>query len=212
MILVVRFEHDQELDSLLVGPVPVGVNKFIFEADPPSPDLIPASELVSVTVILLSCSYASKEFVRVGYYVNNEYDDEELRLNPPPKVQIDRVVRNILAEKPRVTRFNISWDNEGPADEFPPEQPEADLAVDDEEAYGAEDDQEDEEEQVEEVGEEEIIEEDEEEQQTELDQPNADQNGQSDQVDQVDQVEESEPEGEGEAEEGEEQPADKEQW
>ena len=40
---------DQELASLLVGPVPVGVvNKFIFDADPPSPDLIPASELVSV--------------------------------------------------------------------------------------------------------------------------------------------------------------------
>lgn len=97
------------MDSLLVGPVPVGVNKFVFEADPPSPDLIPANELVSVTVILLSCSYSGREFVRVGYYVNNEYDSEELRENPPTKVQIDRVVRNILAEKPRVTRFNILW-------------------------------------------------------------------------------------------------------
>lgn len=103
------FEHDQELDSLLVGPVPVGVNKFVFEADPPSPDLIPASELVSVTVILLSCSYADREFVRVGYYVNNEYDSEELRQNPPNKVQIEHIVRNVLAEKPRVTRFNIVW-------------------------------------------------------------------------------------------------------
>lgn len=103
------FEHDQELDSLLVGPVPVGLNKFVFTADPPSPDLIPASELVSVTVILLSCSYRDQEFVRVGYYVNNEYDSEELRENPPAKVKVDHVVRNILAEKPRVTRLNISW-------------------------------------------------------------------------------------------------------
>ena len=103
-------DHDQELDSILVGPVPVGINKFLFQADPPSPELIPASELVSVTVILLSCSYADREFVRVGYYVNNEYDSEELRENPPAKVQVDHVVRNILAEKPRVTRFNIVWD------------------------------------------------------------------------------------------------------
>ncbi|EDK37890.2 conserved hypothetical protein [Meyerozyma guilliermondii ATCC 6260] len=116
-------DHDQELDSILVGPVPVGVNKFLFQADPPSPDLIPASELVSVTVILLSCSYADREFVRVGYYVNNEYDSEELRENPPAKVQVEHVVRNILAEKPRVTRFNIVWDNEG-GEEYPPEQPE----------------------------------------------------------------------------------------
>ncbi|SCU96361.1 LAFA_0G05930g1_1 [Lachancea sp. 'fantastica'] len=127
-------DHDQELDSILVGPVPVGVNKFLFTADPPSPELIPASELVSVTVILLSCSYDGREFVRVGYYVNNEYDNEELRENPPAKVQVDQVVRNILAEKPRVTRFNIIWDNEQ-GEEYPPEQPEVEAEdVDDEEA------------------------------------------------------------------------------
>ncbi|KAK9458668.1 anti-silence-domain-containing protein [Lipomyces oligophaga] len=105
-------QHDQLLDSILVGPVPVGINKFIFSADPPSPELIPAAEVVSVTVILLTCSYNNQEFVRVGYYVNNEYDTEELNENPPSKVQIDHVVRNILAEKPRVTRFNIEWDND----------------------------------------------------------------------------------------------------
>lgn len=131
-------DHDQELDSILVGPVPVGVNKFLFTADPPSPELIPSSELVSVTVILLSCSYKEKEFVRVGYYVNNEYDSEELRENPPAKVQVDHIVRNILAEKPRVTRFNIVWDNENEnPDEFPPEQPDVDLEEDDEEDYAA---------------------------------------------------------------------------
>lgn len=116
-------DHDQELDSILVGPVPVGVNKFLFQADPPSPDLIPASELVSVTVILLSCSYADREFVRVGYYVNNEYDTEELREMPPAKVLLEHVARNILAEKPRVTRFNIVWDTEeSNTDQYPLEQ------------------------------------------------------------------------------------------
>lgn len=140
-------DHDQELDSILVGPVPVGVNKFVFQADPPSPELIPASELVSVTVILLSCSYADREFVRVGYYVNNEYDSEELRENPPAKVQVDRVVRNILAEKPRVTRFNIVWDNETNNDEYPPEQQldEEEEEEDEEEEDEEEEDQEDEE-------------------------------------------------------------------
>ncbi|KAK9471609.1 uncharacterized protein V1510DRAFT_437497 [Dipodascopsis tothii] len=144
------FEHDQVLDSILVGPIPVGVNKFLFNAEAPSPDLIPAGELVSVTVILLTCSYADREFVRVGYYVNNEYDSEELRLNPPPKVQIEHVVRNVLAEKPRVTKFNIKWDSEeGAPSEFPPEQPDADAADDDEEAYGEDDGEDDDEEEPE---------------------------------------------------------------
>ncbi|MCJ1411682.1 Histone chaperone asf1 [Ptychographa xylographoides] len=132
-------EHDQELDSLLVGPIPVGVNKFIFEADAPNLQRIPTTEILGVTVILLTCSYDSREFVRVGYYVNNEYDSEELNAEPPTKPVMDRVRRNILAEKPRVTRFAIKWDSEDSAPaEFPPEQPEADVVEDDGTAYGAE--------------------------------------------------------------------------
>lgn len=104
-----RSEHDQELDSLLVGPIPVGVNKFIFEADAPDLKRIPTSEILGVTVILLTCSYDGREFVRVGYYVNNEYDSEELNAEPPAKPIIERVRRSVLAEKPRVTRFAIKW-------------------------------------------------------------------------------------------------------
>ncbi|KAJ5793649.1 hypothetical protein N7457_000248 [Penicillium paradoxum] len=100
-------EYDQELDSLLVGPIPVGVNKFIFEADAPDVKRIPTSEMLGVTVILLTCSYDGREFVRVGYYVNNEYDSEELAAEPPAKPIIERIRRNVLAEKPRVTRFAI---------------------------------------------------------------------------------------------------------
>jgi histone chaperone ASF1 len=109
LTLVPSSEYDQELDSLLVGPIPVGVNKFIFEADPPDLKRIPTSEILGVTVILLSCSYDGREFVRVGYYVNNEYDSEELSNEPPAKPMIERIRRNILAEKPRVTRFAIKW-------------------------------------------------------------------------------------------------------
>ncbi|KAI1757609.1 ASF1 like histone chaperone-domain-containing protein [Xylaria castorea] len=131
-------QYDQELDSLLVGPIPVGVNKFIFEADAPKTSRIPDADILGVTVILLTCSYDGREFVRVGYYVNNEYDSDELNADPPAKPIIEKIRRNVLAEKPRVTRFAIKWDSEASAPaEFPPEQPEADLQVDDEE-YGAE--------------------------------------------------------------------------
>lgn len=144
-------EHDQELDSLLVGPIPVGVNKFTFEADPPNTSRIPDAEILGVTVILLTCAYDGREFVRVGYYVNNEYDSDELKADPPPKPILERVQRNVLAEKPRVTRFAIKWDSDASAPaEFPPEQPEADLTADGEE-YGAEEAEDEEEEGAEEV-------------------------------------------------------------
>ena len=61
-------------------------------------------EILGVTVIIITASYRDKEFVRVGYYVNTDYEDEELRLEPPPKVIWDKLTRNVLIEKPKVTR------------------------------------------------------------------------------------------------------------
>ncbi|PWN26182.1 histone chaperone ASF1 [Jaminaea rosea] len=102
-------KYDQELDNCLVGPVPTGTNSFEFEAAAPGADKIPAEDLLGVTVILLTGSYRDQEFIRVGYYVNNEYETLEERENPPEKVDLTRVRREVLVSKPRVTRFNIKW-------------------------------------------------------------------------------------------------------
>jgi histone chaperone ASF1 len=82
------------------------------QADPPDPSKIREEDIIGVTVLLLTCSYMGQEFMRVGYYVNNDYDDEQLREEPPAKVLIDRVQRNILADKPRVTKFPINFNPE----------------------------------------------------------------------------------------------------
>ncbi|OLY83836.1 Histone chaperone asf1 [Smittium mucronatum] len=79
--------------------------------DPPDVSKIPEDEILGVTVVLLTCSYKNKEFVRVGYYVNNEYLEEELKENPPEKPILSKIFRIILADKPRVTRFPINWEN-----------------------------------------------------------------------------------------------------
>jgi len=71
---------------------------------------IPKDDLLGVTVVILSCYYREKEFVRIGYYVNNEYDDPELRDNPPEVPDLTRVVRTVLDTKPRVTRYEVEWD------------------------------------------------------------------------------------------------------
>lgn len=84
---------------------------FVFQADAPNPSLIPESDAVGVTVVLITCTYHGQEFIRVGYYVNNEYSDPELRENPPLKPDFSQLQRNILASNPRVTRFHINWDN-----------------------------------------------------------------------------------------------------
>ncbi|KAK2465150.1 hypothetical protein APHAL10511_002842 [Amanita phalloides] len=100
---------DQELDDCLVGPIPVGVNSFEFEGAPPDPAIIPPEDVLGVAALILTGSYRDQEFVRVGYYQNTEYDNEEMKDSLPPQILFDRLVRDINA-KPRVTRFQIKWD------------------------------------------------------------------------------------------------------
>lgn len=90
-----------------VGPVPAGVNAFDFIAPAPQHHLLPSvepDEILGVTVIIITASYRDKEFVRVGYYVNTDYEDEQLRIEPPSKVLWDQLYRNVLIGKPKVTR------------------------------------------------------------------------------------------------------------
>lgn len=97
----------------------------ILQADPPDPSKIREEDIIGVTVLLLTCSYLGQEFIRVGYYVNNDYDDEQLREEPPSKVLIDRVQRNILSDKPRVTKFPINFhpENSESVEQPPPLDP-----------------------------------------------------------------------------------------
>lgn len=41
--------------------------------------------------MLITCTYRGQEFIRIGYYVNNEYTDPELRENPPIKPDYTQV-------------------------------------------------------------------------------------------------------------------------
>ncbi|KAF8181068.1 histone chaperone [Pholiota molesta] len=73
---------DQELDDCLVGPVPQGINSFEFEGSAPDPSRIPQDDVLGVAALILTGSYRDQEFVRVGYYQNTEYDNEEMKETP----------------------------------------------------------------------------------------------------------------------------------
>lgn len=83
---------------------------FCDQANSPDPCKLPQDDILGVTVLFLSCSYRDKvrcfhllisctqilqaldvqEFIRVGYYVNNDYQDQNLRENPPDKPLIEK--------------------------------------------------------------------------------------------------------------------------
>ena len=83
----------------------------VLQASPPDLLKIPADDRLGVTAVIVTCSYREKEFIRVGYYVNNELlvpvaEGEEV----PVPVDPSLLRRNVLVDQPRVTRFPISWD------------------------------------------------------------------------------------------------------
>lgn len=93
----------------MVGPIPIGINRFILQANSPNSLLIKNNDLIGVTVVLITCSYMDNKFVQIGYYVNNEYSEPYDNENLPNPVDIHKLYRNILADQPRVTRFAIDW-------------------------------------------------------------------------------------------------------
>jgi histone chaperone ASF1 len=113
-------QYDQTLDTVVVGPIIAGRHMFVFEADPPNPNKIPREDVMGVTVVLLTCAYRKQEFIRVGYYVNNEYLDQELKENPPQDPDFEKLQRNILATCPRVTRFKIDWGDQEECENLAP--------------------------------------------------------------------------------------------
>ncbi|CAF1322778.1 unnamed protein product [Adineta ricciae] len=111
-------KQDQVLDVVVIDAVAPGTYKFVFEAPPPDPKKLPNDSDVDVSVVLLLALYRNQEFARVGYYVFTEYDDPELRENPPVKVDFEKLNRNIAVDEPRVTTFPIVWDEQQSTDQL----------------------------------------------------------------------------------------------
>ena len=106
-------KNDQILSEIQIEPPKqLGQMKFEFTGEAPLIEKIPENDIIGVAAILICCSYNDQEFFRCGYYVNNLYDNEEMNLNPPDKIDTNHILRSLLADKPRITRFDIDWDNE----------------------------------------------------------------------------------------------------
>lgn len=103
---------DQVLEEVAVGPVAAGNHNFILETTSPNPSLIHNDNLLGVSVVLIICSYMSKEFIRIGYYLSNEYSEPYDENSYPNPVFPDKIYRNVIANEPRVTRIPIVWDED----------------------------------------------------------------------------------------------------
>ncbi|CDR95980.1 anti-silencing protein, ASF1-like family protein, putative [Babesia bigemina] len=145
------------LDAVCLGPVCRGILEFEFRVSPPDFTRLNPAGILGMQAVLVTANYCDQEFIRIGYYTNNCYDDPLLRECPPDVPNIDKMVRCII-DQPRVTRFPIKWDSDIVVDpegndisqviDDNPEENNTDGEEEDEEEYDdeGEDDEKDEEE------------------------------------------------------------------
>ena len=96
-------DYDQTLANDLVGPIEVGMNRFVLTAAPPKFSEIPPEDF-NLTVVLLVAYYKDQEFIRIGYYVSNTVP-EDAGENPDPS----EIEREIVTEDTTVHHSQIKW-------------------------------------------------------------------------------------------------------
>ena len=106
-------KNDQILSEIQIEPPKqLGQMKFEFTGDAPLIEKIPENDIIGVAAILICCSYNDQEFFRCGYYLNVTYDNEEMNINIPEKIDVNHLIRNLLADKPRIVRYEIDWESD----------------------------------------------------------------------------------------------------
>ncbi|KAL8275122.1 hypothetical protein Esti_001001 [Eimeria stiedai] len=83
---------DYVLDSVLLGPIERGALAFEFAVNAPDFTQMDPGSVEGMQAVLVCGLYKGKEFVRIGYYLNNAYSDSTLRENPPEVPLYDRLI------------------------------------------------------------------------------------------------------------------------
>ena len=99
-----------EMKFSLENQLQIGQNKFEFKGEPPSIEKIPQKDLIGAAAILLICSYDDKEIFRCGYYLNVNFDNEEMDINIPDIINVKHLMRNLLYNKPRIIIPYFEWE------------------------------------------------------------------------------------------------------
>ena len=105
-------EDDQLFNEMKISP-PNQINqmKLEFTGNAPNFEKIPKKELIGTAAILLCCSYNDEEFFRCGFYLDICFDNDEMNLKIPEKIDVNHLLRNMF-NKPRIILYQIKWDEE----------------------------------------------------------------------------------------------------
>ncbi|AFP65448.1 ASF1 like histone chaperone (nucleomorph) [Chroomonas mesostigmatica CCMP1168] len=105
-------KQDQELGVFLISAKKLGKFKMPITVHPPSYFNFVLEKILGITIILLDFRYENKEFIRIGYYINNEVDLEKKDFfETNNNFDLKYIIRKILVNQPRITHFPFLFDD-----------------------------------------------------------------------------------------------------
>jgi histone chaperone ASF1 len=105
-------KKDQELDVFFIAAKKLGKFKMTLNIRPPDYNNINFEDIIGNTIILMKFCYKNKEFIRLGYFINNQVKEEgdkliKEKIFPP----LNFILRIILWDQPRITYFAIVFED-----------------------------------------------------------------------------------------------------
>lgn len=98
-------DYDQILASKKVGPIEVGLNRFVLKTKPPQTDKIPFDE-AALSALILRVMYKEQEFNRISYYVSSDIPADAKSFEG---LDLSTIAREVDVTQPTIHPKQISW-------------------------------------------------------------------------------------------------------
>ena len=103
--------QDQLLDSIEMAELEYGPKNFEWEV--PAPDyrrLANPFDVFDTSVVMVVVLVDNFEFFRCSYLLSHEYETEELRENPPERIDWTALRRNLKTSNPVINVREVAWE------------------------------------------------------------------------------------------------------
>lgn len=103
--------HDQLLDFVVMDKIEYGPVEFDWEVPPPDYSKIPEENSVfDSSIIQIIALIRKTEFFRCSFLIAHDYESEELKTNPPERVDWTKLHRKIGTERPMMKIQEFPWE------------------------------------------------------------------------------------------------------
>lgn len=98
--------QDQILTTVYVGPIEIGVNRFVIKSPPPDISKFSDFNDYCFSLVMLKAYYDEQEFIRISYYATHTYTEGQTSISD---INLNEAERKIEVDRALVKKSKIKW-------------------------------------------------------------------------------------------------------